>query len=51
MMSTSSLVFVLAVCVVAQMFFVGAEVAFSACDRARLRARAAAGARRARAHA
>jgi putative hemolysin len=39
----SSLVAVVALCVVAQGFFVAAEVALTACDRGRLRARAAAG--------
>jgi CBS domain containing-hemolysin-like protein len=43
--STQSLIFVLASCAVVQAFFVGAEVALSACDRNRLRARAAGGAR------
>lgn len=46
-MSTQALVMVLAACVLAQAFFVGAEVALSACDRGRLRARAAAGSARA----
>ncbi len=43
MMSTSTLVSLLAICVVLQAFFVSAEVAISACDRNRLRARAASG--------
>jgi putative hemolysin len=43
MMTTQSLVFVLVSCVIVQAFFVGAEVALSACDRSRLRARAANG--------
>jgi CBS domain containing-hemolysin-like protein len=43
MMATSTLVLLLAGCVLAQAFFVAAEVALSACDRNRLRARAAAG--------
>jgi putative hemolysin len=42
-MTTQSLVFVLVACVFVQAFFVGAEVALSACDRGRLRARAANG--------
>src|SRR4051812_41345205 len=42
-MGTSSLAFLLAACVAVQAFFVCAEVAISACDRNRLRARAAAG--------
>lgn len=46
-MSTQTLVFVLACCVLAQGFFVASEVALSACDRNRLRQRAAAGGRRA----
>ena len=46
-MSTQTLVFVLASCVLAQGFFVASEVALSACDRNRLRQRAAAGGRRA----
>jgi CBS domain containing-hemolysin-like protein len=41
--STSTLVILLIGCVGAQAFFVGAEVALSACDRSALRARAAAG--------
>jgi CBS domain containing-hemolysin-like protein len=44
----STLGFLLALCLLAHVFFVGAEVALSACDRNRLRARAAAGDRRAR---
>ena len=43
MMDTSTLVLLLVVCVVLQAFFVAAEVALSAADRNRLRARAAAG--------
>jgi magnesium and cobalt exporter, CNNM family len=39
----STLGFLLVVCVLAQAFFVGAEVALSACDRNRLRARVASG--------
>jgi len=46
-MTIDSLMFVLGACVLAQAFFVGAEVALSACDRNRLRARAAAGKTRA----
>ena len=46
-MATSTLVFVLVLCVVAQAFFVAAEVALSACDRTALRARANGGATRA----
>jgi putative hemolysin len=46
-MSTQTLIAVLAACVVVQGFFVAAEVALSACDRGRLRQRAAGGARRA----
>jgi CBS domain containing-hemolysin-like protein len=46
--SPSSLAFYLAVCVGAQAFFVGAEVAVSACDRNLLRVRAAGGDARAR---
>jgi putative hemolysin len=46
-MSTSTLGVVLGVCVVAEAFFVASEVALSACDRNRLRQRAAAGASRA----
>jgi CBS domain containing-hemolysin-like protein len=44
----SSLGFLLALCLVAQAFFVAAEAALSSCDRNRLRARAAAGDLRAR---
>jgi putative hemolysin len=44
----STLGFLLALCLVAQVFFVGAEVALSACDRNQLRARAAGGNLRAR---
>ncbi|MGE3459036.1 MAG: hemolysin family protein [Kofleriaceae bacterium] len=43
MMATSTLVILLIVCVFMQAFFVSAEVAMSACDRNRLRARAAGG--------
>jgi len=43
MMTTQSLVFVLVGCVLVQAFFVGSEVALSACDRNRLRTRAANG--------
>ena len=43
MMSNSTLVMLLVVCVILQAFFVAAEVALSAADRNRLRARAAAG--------
>ena len=43
MITTTQLVLLLAGCVLAQAFFVAAEVALSACDRNRLRARAAAG--------
>jgi len=46
-MSSSTLGFVLATCVAAEAFFVGSEVALSACDRNRLRQRAAAGKTRA----
>jgi putative hemolysin len=42
-MATQTLIFVLVGCVLAQGFFVAAEVALSACDRNRLRVRAAAG--------
>ena len=48
MMAIGTLVFLCVMCVIAQAFFVAAEVAFSACDRARLRSRAAGGASRAR---
>ncbi len=47
MISGSSLGILLAMCVFAQAFFVGAEVALSSCDRNRLRARAASGNHRA----
>ncbi|HEU0033810.1 MAG TPA: hemolysin family protein [Kofleriaceae bacterium] len=47
MMATSTLGIVFAICVVAEAFFVSAEVALSACDRGRLRQRAAAGKSRA----
>jgi magnesium and cobalt exporter, CNNM family len=47
MMSTSTMVLVLAACVVAQGFFVASEVALSACDRNALRQRAAGGKTRA----
>jgi CBS domain containing-hemolysin-like protein len=43
MMSMQSLIFVLIGCVMVQAFFVGSEVALSACDRNRLRTRAANG--------
>ena len=43
MIGTSSLVLILIVCVFVQAFFVAAEVAMSACDRARLRGRASSG--------
>jgi len=43
MMTTQSLVFVLVGCVLVQAFFVSSEVALSACDRNRLRTRAANG--------
>jgi putative hemolysin len=43
MMDTSTLVFLLVVCVIMQAFFVSAEVALSAADRHRLRKRAAEG--------
>ncbi|HLL23581.1 MAG TPA: hemolysin family protein [Kofleriaceae bacterium] len=42
-MTMQSLVLLLVTCVVVQGFFVGSEVALSACDRNRLRARAASG--------
>jgi len=48
MISGSTLGFLLAVCLIAQAFFVAAEAAMSACDRNRLRARVAAGNVRAR---
>ena len=41
--ATSTLVMLIAACTLMQAFFVAAEVALSACDRNRLRARAAAG--------
>jgi CBS domain containing-hemolysin-like protein len=47
MIALSTLILILTACVVAQAFFVSAEVALSACDRGALRARAAAGGRRA----
>ena len=47
MMTTQGLVLALASCVVAQAFFVASEVALSACDRNRLRTRAAGGSGRA----
>ncbi len=43
MIGTSSLVAILVACALAQAFFVSAEVALSACDRARLRGRASTG--------
>jgi len=43
MMATSTLIFLLIACVMIQAFFVSAEVALSAADRNRLRARAAGG--------
>ena len=43
MMSMQTLVLLLAACVLVQAFFVGSEVALSACDRNRLRTRAANG--------
>jgi CBS domain containing-hemolysin-like protein len=46
-MTTQALVFLLAACVLVQGFFVASEVALSACDRGRLRTRAAGGARQA----
>lgn len=46
-MTTQTLIFVLAGCVLVQGFFVASEAALSACDRGRLRVRAAAGAARA----
>ncbi len=48
MTAPSTLGFLLVLSVLAQVFFVGAEVALSACDRNRLRARAAGGDPRAR---
>ena len=47
MITTSTLILILAACALAEAFFVGSEVALSACDRNRLRARAAAGNKRA----
>jgi putative hemolysin len=47
MMALSTLVIVLILCAALQAFFVAAEVALSACDRVQLRARAAAGTKRA----
>ncbi len=47
MMTIRTLVLVLVACVIAQGFFVSCEVALTACDRNRLRARAAAGKARA----
>jgi putative hemolysin len=47
--TTSSLAAIVVLCVMAQGFFVAAEVAVTACDRGRLRARAAAGGAAARA--
>jgi CBS domain containing-hemolysin-like protein len=47
MMTTSTLGLLLGACVLAEAFFVGSEVALSACDRNRLRQRAAAGNQRA----
>jgi putative hemolysin len=47
MMTASTLGFVLVMCVFAEAFFVASEVALSACDRNRLRQRAAAGKARA----
>lgn len=46
-MTTQTLIIVLASCVLVQAFFVASEVALSACDRGRLRARAAGGSGRA----
>ena len=46
-MTMRALILVLAGCVLVQGFFVAAEVALSACDRGRLRARAAGGGKRA----
>jgi len=48
MIAPSTLGLVLAACVLGQAFFVGAEAALTACDRGRLRTRAAAGDARAR---
>ncbi len=47
MMTTQTLVLVLAACVLAEGFFVSSEVALTACDRNALRARAAGGKKRA----
>ena len=47
MIASSTLFLILAACVMAEAFFVGSEVALSACDRNRMRARAAAGNKRA----
>jgi CBS domain containing-hemolysin-like protein len=47
MIAGSTLFLILAACVMAEAFFVGSEVALSACDRNRMRARAAAGNKRA----
>jgi len=47
MLSTTTLLLILGACALAQAFFVASEVALSACDRGRLRARAAAGRARA----
>jgi CBS domain containing-hemolysin-like protein len=49
MIGTSELVTIVALAVVAQALFVGAEIALGACDRARLRQRAGGGGRGARA--
>ena len=49
MIETPSLVALLVLCLIAQAFFVAAEVALSACDRGALRARAQSGVRAARA--
>jgi putative hemolysin len=48
MNAPSTLAFLLVLCLIAQAFFVSAEVALSACDRGRLRARVAGGDLRAR---
>ena len=48
MIAPSTLGFLLVLCVLAQAFFVGAELALAGCDRNRLRARVAAGDLRAR---
>lgn len=47
-LSTSTLIAVVLLCVLTQGFFVAAEVAMTACDRARLRQRVLAGSRRAK---